>query len=135
MWIVDTCIVIDVLENDPEFGLASAKLLQRLLPQALAISPVSMVELSAAFGGNLQAQKEFLDRVGISHSEAWTAADTENAHAAWNAYVRSRRDGVSPRRPIADILLGAFALNRRGLVTRNGADFQRWYPKLAVRQP
>ena len=45
-----------------------------------------------------------------------------------------RRSGATPRRPIADILIGAFALNRRGLVTRNGADFRRWYPKLAVRQ-
>jgi len=135
MWIVDTCVVIDVLENDPEFGMASARVLQRLLPQGLGISPVTMVELSAAFGGNLQAQKEFLDRVGIGCSEAWTAADTESAHSAWNAYVQSKRSGATPRRPIADLLIGAFALNRRGLVTRNGPDFRRWYPKLAVRQP
>jgi hypothetical protein len=135
MWVVDTCVVIDVLENDPEFGLASATSLQRLLPQGLAISPVSMVELGAAFGGDLPAQKEFLDRAGIAYCEPWTGADTDCAHAAWHDYVKAKRAGSAARRPITDILIGAFAANRRGLVTRNGPDFQRWFPKLAVRQP
>lgn len=33
MWVVDTCVVVDVLEADPVFGLRSAQLLQRLLPE------------------------------------------------------------------------------------------------------
>jgi predicted nucleic acid-binding protein len=135
MWVVDTCVVIDVLENDREFGLASARMLQNLLSQGLAISPVTMVELGAAFGGDLPAQKEFLDHAGIVHDEPWTGADTDCAHAAWDAYMKAKRAGAAARRPIADILIGAFAANRRGLVTRNGPDFQRWFPKLTVRQP
>src|SRR5476651_207217 len=134
-WVVDTCVVLDVLENDPEFGLASAQLLQRLLPDGLAVSPVTMVELSAAFEGNLPEQKRFLDQAGIGYGEGWTAADTDNAHSVWNAYVRSKRAGNTPKRPIADILIGAFASSRQGLVTRNGADFKRWFPKLLLRKP
>jgi predicted nucleic acid-binding protein len=134
-WVVDTCVVLDVLENDPEFGLASAQLLQRLLPHGLTVSPVTMVELSAAFEGNLLEQKRFLDQAGIGYGEGWTAADTDIAHSAWNIYVRSKRAGHTPRRPIADILIGAFAGNRQGLVTRNIADFHRWFPKLPLRKP
>ena len=52
-WVVDTCVVLDVLEDDPQFGRASARLLERLLREGLAISPVTMVELAAAFGGDL----------------------------------------------------------------------------------
>ena len=135
MWVVDTCVVLDVFEGDPQFGRASAKLLEKLLADGLAVSPVTMVELSAAFGGDLAEQKHFLDQVGISHNEAWTAADTEAGHSAWNAYVKARRADRVPKRPVADILIGAFATNREGLITRNPADFRRWFPKLLVRGP
>jgi hypothetical protein len=83
--------VLDVFEDDPQFGRGSARLLEKLLADGLTVSPVTMVELSAAFGGDLAAQKYFLDQEGISPAEAWTAADTEAGHSAWNAYVQARR--------------------------------------------
>ena len=43
MWIVDTCVVLDVFENDPQFGEASAKLLENLLPDGLAVAAVTFV--------------------------------------------------------------------------------------------
>lgn len=135
MWVVDTCIVLDVLENDPVFGRPSAKLLQKLWPQGLTISPVTMVELSAAFSGDLAEQKRFLDQAGISYEEPWTAADTELACAAWNAYVVAKRQARATRRPVADILIGGFAANRTGLVTRNPRDFSRWFPRLRLQEP
>ena len=116
MWIVDTCVVLDVLEYDPAFGRPSAELLHQLLPQGLAVSPVTMVELSAAFGGDLAEQKRFLDLAGI-------------------AYVTAKRLGKAAKKPVADILIGAFAANRTGLVTRNARDFTRWFPTLKVREP
>ncbi|MBI2814669.1 MAG: type II toxin-antitoxin system VapC family toxin [Opitutae bacterium] len=134
-WVVDTCVVLDVLENDPQFGRASAKLLEKLLRDGLAISPVTMVELAAAFGGDLADQKNFLDQAGITHHEAWTAADTEAAHAAWHVYVAARRSQQIPKRPVADLLIGGFASNRQGLITRNPADFRRWFPKLVIHEP
>jgi predicted nucleic acid-binding protein len=135
MWIVDTCVVLDVFENDRQFGLASAKLLEKLLADGLAVSPVTMVELSAAFDGDLAEQKRFLGQAGVSYAEAWTAADTEAAHQAWNAYVQGRRAERVPKRPVADVLVGGFALNRQGLITRNASDFRRWFPKLVILEP
>jgi len=135
MWVVDTCVVLDVFEHDPEFGLKSAKLLEKLLGEGLAVSPVTMVELSAAFDGNLAEQKRFLDQAGISHSEAWTSADTEAGYRAWHAYVQRRRLDRIPKRPVADILIGGFAVNRQGIITRNPADFRRWFPDLVLREP
>jgi predicted nucleic acid-binding protein len=135
MWVVDTCVVLDVFENDPQFGKGSAALLEKLLPAGLAVAPVTMVELSAAFDGDIIEQKRFLEGAGISHSEAWTAADVDAAHKAWNAYVQDRRKNKVPKRPVADILIGGFAANRQGLVTRNPSDFRRWFPKLVVQQP
>jgi predicted nucleic acid-binding protein len=134
-WIVDTCVVLDVFENDPQLGKGSAKLLEKLLPAGLAVSPVTMIELSAAFAGDLAEQKKFLDQAGISHKEPWTTANTEAAHAAWNAYVMDRRAHKIPKRPVADLLIGGFATNRDGLITRNPDDFRRWFPKLTIREP
>ncbi|MDI1320333.1 MAG: type II toxin-antitoxin system VapC family toxin, partial [bacterium] len=94
-----------------------------------------MVELSVAFEGNITQQKRFLEHSGISHGEAWTAVDTEASHPAWNAYIKSRRLAKVPKRPVADILIGGFAITRQGLVTRNPADFKRWFPKLLIREP
>jgi predicted nucleic acid-binding protein len=135
MWIVDTCVVLDVFEDDPDFGTPSAKLLQKLLPEGLAISPVTMVELAAAFDGDIPEQKRFLEQAGIGHSETWTLADTEAACAAWNRYVKARRAHKVAKRPVADLLIGAFAVNRAGLITRNPDDFKRWFPTLAIREP
>lgn len=134
-WVVDTCVVLDVLEDDPEFGRRSAVFLQRLLPQQLVISPVTMVELARAFAGDIAEQKRFLDLAGISYADPWSSADTEAAHTAWAAYVKARRARQAPRRPVADVLIGGFAVNRRGLVTRNPRDFRPWFPKLAIREP
>ena len=135
MWVVDTCVVLDVFENDPSFGLASARCLEKLLADGLCVSPVTMVELAAAFRGDLAEQKRFLDQAGISSAEGWSVADTEAAHRAWNEYVRARRSSHVLKRPVADLLIGGFALNRDGLVTRNAADFKRWFPKLVIREP
>jgi hypothetical protein len=135
MWVVDTCVVLDVFENDPQFGLVSARILEKLLADGIAVSPVTMVELSAAFAGDLAGQNRFLDEAGISRTEAWTVADTEAAQRAWTLYVRSRRSDNVPKRPVADILIGGFAVNRQGLITRNPADFRRWFPKLVIRGP
>lgn len=135
MWVVDTCVVLDIFENDPQFGKGSAALLERLLPDGLAVAPVTMVELSAAFDGDITEQKRFLEGAGISHSEAWNASDIDASHRAWNAYIKSRRADKAPRRPVADILIGGFAANRQGLVTRNVSDFRRWFPRLAIREP
>ena len=135
MWVVDTCVVLDVFENDPQFGLVSARILEKLLADGIAVSPVTMVELSAAFAGDLAEQNRFLDEAGIFHTEAWTVADTEAAHRAWNSYVENRRSDKVPKRAVADILIGGFAMNRQGLITRTPADFRRWFPKLLIREP
>lgn len=135
MWVVDTCVVLDVFEHDPRFGEGSAKLLQRLLPDGLALSPVSMVELSAAFEGDVVEQQRFLALAGIASTEAWTMADTEASQGAWNLYVNARRAERMAKRPVADIMIGGFAANRQGLITRNPSDFRRWFPKLVIREP
>ena len=57
--------------------------------------------------GNLETQKHFLEQMGVDFTDPWTFADTECAHRTCNAYVQSRRANGTPKRPLADILIGA----------------------------
>lgn len=132
---VDTCLLIDVAEADPAFGVASAKLLDLKRAAALTICPVTYVELAPVFNGDLTAQKEFLFNLGVTWPEAWTQADTEEAHRAWHRYVTARRATKAPKRPLADILIGAFASRCDGILTRNEDDFRQVFPSLAIAVP
>ena len=134
-WVVDTSVLIDVLEDDPEFGAASARLLDDLAAEGLAICPVTYAELAPAFEGSRALQEEFLAGVGVSFSEDWTRQDTLASFEAWHAHVQRRRGGRGPRRPIADILIGAFARRFQGLVTRNEEHFRPGFPELEIRNP
>lgn len=134
-WVVDTSVLIDVLEEDPEFGEVSARTLENLAEDGLTLCSVTYVELAPAFEGSRDLQEEFLAGVGVRATEGWTRADTLAAFAAWHAHVQRRRRDSGPRRPIADILIGAFAQRFQGLVTRNEDHFRPAFPDLEIRNP
>lgn len=134
-WVVDTCILIDVLEHDPAFGARSAALLNRLVAEGLEVCPVTYAELAPAFDGDRALQDEFLTGVGVVLPADWTWADTLAAHGAWARFIRLKRQGALPRRPLADILIGAHAAARQGLVTRNPGDFSPVFPDLPLAVP
>ncbi len=132
-WVVDTCMVIDVLEDDPTFGAASAAVLDAHHAAGLVLCPVSYAELAPAFEGSRELQEEFLAGVGINAQVDWTREDTWEAHRAWYAYALKRRRGAVGKRPLADLLIGAFASRHEGLLTRNPTDFQPFFPQLVLR--
>lgn len=65
---------------------------------------------------------------------AWVV-DTQAAHAAWNSYIQAKRKRLVVKRPVADLLIGGFAMRYQGLITRNRADFCRWFPRLNIEEP
>jgi len=134
-WVVDTCLLIDVAEADPTFGVASARLLELKRAEGLTICPVTYVELAPVFNGDQAAQREFLFNLGLTWREAWTLSDTEEAHRAWHRYVAARRTARVPKRPLADILIGAFASRCDGILTRNESDFRTVFPSLIITAP
>jgi predicted nucleic acid-binding protein len=133
--VVDTCILIDVAIDDPTFGRASAYCLQSRLRHGLLICPVTYVEIGPVFNGDLARQEHFLEQAGIDCLEPWTSADTMLAHQLWAQFILRKRQQKTRRRPVADVLIGAFAARFEGLITRNAADFHHLCPGLKIIQP
>lgn len=132
-WVVDTCLILDVLDADPAHGEHSAELLDAFAPAGLVICPVTYIELAPAFEGDREKEEFFLQQVNVDFRVNWSRADTEHAHAAWNRYVLNKRRGTSPKRPIADIQIGAFSERFDGLLTRNPDDFRPTFPALTIK--
>ena len=131
-WVVDTCLLLDVLDDDPLFGKSSAQCIERHQRDGLTICPVTLIEMAPAFLGDWRRAEEFLSQVGIDYREGWIEADTHAAFSAWHRHIELKRAGKVERRPVADIQIGAFALRHQGLLTRNADDFKRWFPDLKI---
>ncbi len=134
-WVVDSCVLIDVAIDDPAYGKKSANCLQSRLRQGLLICPVTHVEIGPVFDGDRAAQERFLEDAGIDWTTPWTSGDTMLAYQLWAKFILKKRQENSRRRPIADVLIGAFATRFEGLITRNLVDFQHLCPGLKLIHP
>ena len=122
-WVVDSCVLPDIRMSDPSFGLASANCLAAHLSDGLTIAPITYVELAPAFKGDALLQNAFLEQAGIEWLTSWTRADTEAAYQLWAAHVQKKRAGQGIKRPVADVIIEAFATRFQGLITRNAKHF------------
>ena len=134
-WVVDTCVLVDLLSGDPDFAELSAKALQSKLDDMLLIAPITYVELAPSFNGDVQAQDAFLDGIWVRCNFEGTKESVLAAHKAWWSHVLRKRAGEVSRRPIADVMIGAYALKYDGLITRNEDDFRSLYPTLNIFNP
>jgi hypothetical protein len=105
------------------------------MDDGLVICPMTYAELSPAFQGDRALQDEFLAEVGVDFRQDWLRTDTLRAHQGWNQFIDQRRSRQLPKRPLADILIGAFAIRFQGLITRNPEDFKQVFPLLPLRVP
>ena len=133
--VVDTCVILDVLEQDPTFGLASAEVLEKYAEGGLIISPLTYVELSPAFLGDETRERDFLFEIGIDLPPGFSEDDLSLAHTAWNDHIQRKRSGKAARRPVAEVMIGALAQANDGLITRNASDFRTLFPALTIVSP
>jgi predicted nucleic acid-binding protein len=133
--VVDTCVLIDIADADPEYAEVSVRCVEEHIDGGLVISPITYVELGPVFAASRPLLDEFLDGLGIDRSAAFDLVDRDAAFASWARHISSRRARRAGKRPVADALIGALALRHDGLVTRNGDDFRSFYPKLRIVDP
>ena len=134
-WVVDTCVIIDILSGDGKYSCKSADAIDMKRDDGLVIAPITYVELAPSFGGDSNNQDSTLSELGIEIDFGSNRDAVMTAYKAWHDHVQCKRAGQVAKRPIADIMIGAYAMQKGGLITRNEADFRAIYPNLMIFNP
>lgn len=135
-WVVDTCVLIDIAMQDPLFGARSYRALEERIDDVFVISPITYVELAPCFGGNIEDQNQFLNGLYLNTDYHGDNNTTLVAYKAWYQHVQRKRDKGEKKRPLADVLIGAYAKSLGGgLITRNEKHFKALFPDLKILNP
>ena len=111
-WVVDTCVLLDLACNDKSFAGCAAEAIQSKMDDVLTIAPLTYVELALQFLGNAAQQDEFLRSLWIECDFDGSRDAVLAAHKAWYAHISRKRAGQVAKRPIADIMIGAYAMQK-----------------------
>ena len=118
-----------------EFSTKSADAIDAKRAEGLVVAPITYVELAPSFRGDIAKQDSVLSGMGIEFDFAGNRQAVLAAHKAWYEHALRKRLGEAVKRPIADVLIGAYAVEKGGLITRNEADFKTLYPNLTIFNP
>ena len=134
--LVDSCVLIDVLADDPAWAEWSMQKLEALGNQApLVINPLILAEISPRFAraSDLEAALESLPL--RRQDMPWDAAFL--AGQAFKVYRQVKNKGVGLQRsPMPDFYIGAHALlSGMRLLTRDAKRYSTYFPKLHVVSP
>ena len=129
MLLVDTNVLVDVLQDDPEWASWS---IQQLRAQAqihqLAINPVIYSELALSFT-TLEKLDRTLAGMQLSFQEIPRAA----LFLAGKAFAQYRRRGGNKTQVLPDFFIGAHAtVQGWALLTRDATRFTTYFPGLVV---
>lgn len=129
---VDTCVLLDMLLDEPGRGDRARDALRRAFAKGrLIVGEVVYAELRPQFRDAAELG-DILEQLGITYVPS-SAAAAAAAGAAWGDY---RRRGGPRERLIGDFLVGAHALvNADVLLTRDTAFYKQFLEGLTVVEP
>lgn len=132
MLLVDTNVLVDVLEDDPEWSDWS---INQLRSQAkihrLAINPVIYSELSLTFS-SAEALDLTINDLGLAMIEIPRAA----LFLAGKAFTRYRRQGGKKQNVLSDFFIGAHAaVSDFPILTRDSRRYTSYFPGIILITP
>ena len=132
MLLVDTNVLVDVLEDDPEWADWSiAQLRAQSQIYRLAINPIIYSESSLTFS-SVEALDRTIDDLGLAMMEIPKPA----LFLAGKAFVRYRRQGGQKQNVLADFFIGAHAaVSQYPLLTRDTRRYASYFPKVELITP
>ena len=132
MLLVDTNVLVDVLENDPQWADWSiAQLRAHSKIHKLAINPIIYAELSLTFS-TAEALDQTLDDLGLTLLEIPRPA----LFLAGKAFVKYRRQGGTKNNVLGDFFIGAHAaVSGYPLLTRDTRRYATYYPTVILIAP
>ena len=132
MLLVDSNVLVDVLQDDPQWADWSVRQLRAQASiHQLVINPVVYAEISLSFS-TLEALDGVIDTLGLALHEVPRPA----LFLAARAFAQYRRRGGSKQQVLPDFFIGAHAaVQGWPLLTRNAAQFRTYFPSLQVLAP
>ena len=132
MLLVDTNVLVDVLENDPKWADWSiGQLRAQSKVHRLAINPIIYSELSLTFS-TVEALDKTIDELELAMIELPRPA----LFLAGKAFVRYRRQGGTKNTVLADFFIGAHAaVSRLPLLTRDTRRYSSYFSDVTLIAP
>jgi predicted nucleic acid-binding protein len=132
MLLVDTNVLVDVLQNDPQWADWSiAQMRAQSSLHALVINPIIYAEVSLSFS-TLEALDDVVGTLALELREIPRPA----LFLAAKAFAQYRRRGGSKLQVLPDFFIGAHAaVEGWPLLTRDARRFKTYFPTLEVLAP
>lgn len=132
MLLVDTNVLIDVLEDDPAWADWSVRQLRaQAQVHDLLINPVIYAELSLLFD-SVAATDKVINDMGLVLAELPRAA----LFLAGRAHVKYRQGGGTRSNVLADFFIGAHAaVAGCGILTRDDRRYRNYFPTVPLITP
>lgn len=132
MLLIDTNVLIDVLEDDPEWADWSISQLRfQSKIHRLAINPIIYAELSLTFS-TAEALGQTIEDLGLAVIEVPRPA----LFLAGKAFVRYRRQGGRKSNVLADFFIGAHAaVSRYPVLTRDTRRYTAYFSDVMLIAP
>jgi predicted nucleic acid-binding protein len=130
--LVDSCILIDLLADDPTWADWSLNQLDACGQQApLFINPLILAEISPRFERAADLETALAGLPLVREALPWDAA-----FLAGQAFKIYRQSAGSKTSPMPDFYIGAHALvNGLQLLTRDAVRYRTYFPKLPLVSP
>lgn len=132
MLLVDTNVLVDVLQDDPQWADWSiGQMRAQATLHALVIDPVIYAELSLSFS-TIEALDDVVQTLALELREIPRPA----LFLAAKAFAQYRRRGGSKSQVLPDFFIGAHAaVEGWPLLTRDANRFRTYFPSLEVLAP
>ncbi len=132
MILVDSCVIIDVLENDPRWaGWSQEKLESAALTHALAVNAIIYAEISVGF-----SRIEQVDALLKQTQIVVESIPREALFLAGKAFARYKARGGTRTATLPDFFIGAHAaVLGMPLLTRDVRRYNDYFPTLKLIAP
>jgi hypothetical protein len=132
MILVDTNVLLDVLEDDPQWaGWSQSQLDAASATEHLAINPIIYSELSISFA-RIEELEVVIGEAGLAVEEV----PRESLFLAGKAFLRYRQARGAKHSVLPDFIIGAHAaVMRWPLLTRDARRYRTYFPTVDIIAP
>lgn len=132
MMLVDSSVLIDLIERTPEwYAWSAAQLFAATQRERVGINAIVYAEIARSFESR-QAQQTFLETTGL----VYLNIPSQAAYQAYQAHRAYRAAGGSKAATLPDFFIGAHAqVEGYTLMTRDAKRMHTYFPQVPVISP